>query len=52
VLVRLRVYPAEAIGVRLAHRICAEEQRTFLKNSGGPYVGSTGKYGRPDALRR
>jgi hypothetical protein len=43
-----RACPAESVGVGLAHRICAEEQRAFLKNSGGPYISSAG---RPDALR-
>jgi len=31
VLTRLRACPAESIGVGLAHRIAAEEQRNFLK---------------------
>ena len=43
-----RACPAESIGVGLAHRIAAEEQRNFLK--AGP-VAVGGKYGRADALR-
>jgi hypothetical protein len=31
VLTRLRACPAETLGVGLAHRIAAEEQRQFLK---------------------
>jgi len=39
VLTRLRACPAESVGVGLAHRIAAEEQRNFLKaapNTVGP----------------
>ena len=39
VLTRLRACPAESVGVGLAHRIAAEEQRNFLKaasNAVGP----------------
>jgi hypothetical protein len=43
VLARLRAYPAAAIGVGLAHRIAAEEQRQFLK--AGP-IAVGGKYAR------
>src|SRR5262249_11882234 len=42
VLAQLRACPAETLGVGLAHRICAEEQRHFLK-AGSVAVG--GKYG-------
>jgi hypothetical protein len=42
VVTRLRACPAESIGVGLAHRIAAEEQRNFLK--AGP-VAVGGKYG-------
>jgi hypothetical protein len=43
-----RACPAVSVGVELAHRIAAEEQRNFLK--AGP-VAVGGKYGRSDALR-
>ena len=43
-----RACPAVSVGVGLAHRIAAEEQRNFLK--AGP-VAVSGKYGRPDTLR-
>jgi hypothetical protein len=45
-----RACPAESVGVELAHRFAAEEQRHFLK-AGPVAIGTGGKYGRPRALR-